>query len=146
MRGGVSMHVASRDAACMPTLSRPLGVRISNEHSRVTVILLASHSEAMLADFQANGEIALVVTLPSSHRTIQLKGNDARAEPLAQGDPEIVERTRAAFTRELVAMGWDRSLPETLLAGARADMVAVSFTVRAMFTQTPGPNAGARIS
>lgn len=146
MGGGVSMHAASRDAANVPSLSRPLGCRVSADRTRVTVFLLASHSGAMLADFRANGRIAVVVTLPSTHRTIQLKGEDAAVEPLRDGDHILIARTREAFMRDLEAMGYHRSLPETLLEGQRGDVVAVGFTICAAFTQTPGPTAGAPLT
>src|SRR6476469_6095722 len=143
MRGGVSMHAASRDGDKVANLSRPVGSRVSADRTRVTVFLLASHSGAMLADFRANGRIALVVTLPSTHRTIQLKGEDAAVEPLQDGDHILIARTREAFMRDLEAMGYHRSLPETLLEGQRGDVVAVGFTICAALTQTHGPTAGA---
>lgn len=139
---GVSMHASSRDAGNIANLSRVLGCRLSEDRTRLTVFLLASHSGAMLADYRANGEIAVVITLPSSHRTIQLKGSDAGVEPLQEGDHILVARNREAFVKELVKLGWEASLPDTLLAGARGDLVAVGFTITAAFVQTPGPTAG----
>jgi hypothetical protein len=143
MQGGVSMHAASRDARNVANLSRGLGVRISSDRTRVTVFLLASHSGAMLADFRANGRIALVVTLPSTHRTVQLKGEDAAIEPLQEGDHILIARQREAFVQDLVSMGYPMPLGDLLLAGSRGDVVAVGFTVTAAFIQTPGPSAGA---
>ena len=143
MQGGVSMHAASRDARNVPNLSRGLGLRISSDRTRVTVFLLASHSGAMLADFNANGRIALVVTLPSTHRTVQLKGEDASIEPLQEGDHILIARQREAFVKDLVGMGYATPLGDLLLAGSRGDVVAVGFTVTAAFIQTPGPSAGA---
>jgi hypothetical protein len=140
--GGVSMHAASRDAANVANLARPLGCRVSPDRTRVTVLLLASHAGAMLADFRANHRIALVVTLPSTHRTVQLKGDDAAIEPLHDGDHARVARHREGFVRELASLGYDGSLAEILLSGARGDLVAVGFTVGAVFNQTPGPAAG----
>jgi hypothetical protein len=146
MQGGVSMHAASRDAQLVPNLSRPLALRVCADRTRVAVLLLASHSGAMLADFEANGQIALAVTLPSTHRTVQLKGTDAALEPLQDGDHALVARYREAFVADLGKIGYAATLPQTLLAGGRADVVAVGFTVSAVFTQTPGPAAGTRLS
>ena len=146
MQGGISMHAASRDAQCVPNLSRPVGLRISADRTRVTVLLLASHSGAMLEDFRANGQIALAITLASTHRSVQLKGSDATLEPLQEGDHAIVARYREAFVQDLGSIGYPAALPEKLLASGRADVVAVGFTVGAVFTQTPGPAAGTRLS
>lgn len=140
--GGVSMHAASRDAANVPNLSRALGCRVSEDRTRVTVFLLASHSGAMLADFRSNRAIAFAVTLPSTHRTVQLKGEDAALEPLQDDDHKRISMHREGFVRELTRLGYAASLPERLLSGARDDVVAVGFTVSAAFIQTPGPAAG----
>jgi hypothetical protein len=145
-QGGVSMHAASRDANNVAQLSRALGCRFSDDRTRVTVFLLASHSGAMLADYQANGEIALVITLPSSHRTVQLKGSDAAVEPLRDGDHILIARARERFAADLLSIGYRKELPEVLLSGQRGDVVAVSFTVTAAFIQTPGPAAGTPIA
>lgn len=142
LQSGLSMHAASCDAQCVPGLSRPLACRVSADRRRVTVFLLASHSGAMLADFRANGRIAVVFTHPGSHRTLQLKGEDAAIEPLQPDDHLLVARQHEGFVRHLVELGWPESLGDTLLAGARGDIVAVGFTVSAAFVQTPGPTAG----
>src|SRR6476469_7906872 len=135
MRGGVSMHAASRDGDKVANLSRPVGSRVSADRTRVTVFLLASHSGAMLADFRANGRIALVISQPSTHRTIQLKGEDAAVEPLQEKDYVLIARMREAFVRELGSIGYATTLPSTLLEATRGDVVAVGFTVCAAFLQ-----------
>jgi hypothetical protein len=145
-QGGVSMHAASRDSHHVAQLSRALGCRISDDRTRVTVFLLASHSGAMLADYQANGQIALVITLPSTHRTVQLKGADATIEPLRDEDHKLIARAREAFVRDLITIGFRKELPEVLVSGQRGDVVAVAFTVTAAFIQTPGPAAGTPIA
>lgn len=143
--GGLSMHAASRDAANVANLSRGLACRVCRERTRVTVFLLASHSGDMLADFRANGRIAVVFSQPSTHRTIQLKGTDAAVEPMQDGDHVLVAKQQAGFVRDLTSLGYPNSLPETLLKGARGDIVAVGFTIAEAFVQTPGPSAGKRL-
>lgn len=143
MMAGTSMHAASGDADRVPNLSRPIACRVSPDRTRVTIFLLASHSGAMLADFRANGRIAVVFTMPSTHRTIQLKGDDAAVEPLKDDDAIVIARHREAFARDLERIGFTRSVPATLLEGSRGDVIAVGFTIAAAFTQTPGPGAGA---
>ena len=142
LQSGLSMHAASRDAGNVANLSRGLGCRVSPDRTRVTVFLLASHSGAMLADFRANGQVAVVFSKPSTHRTVQLKGADAAVEPLQDGDHILIAKQHEGFVRELVSLGYMAALPDTLLAGTRGDILAVGFTVAAAFIQTPGPTAG----
>lgn len=145
VQGPVSIHAASRDARNVPNLARALGCRVSPDRRRITVFLQASHGATMLADFRDNGAIALAVTLPSTHRTVQLKGDDARLEPLQDDDAVRIARYREGFTQEIAGIGYEPILPRTLLAGPRSDFVAVTFTVSAAFVQTPGPGAGAAL-
>lgn len=142
LESGVGVHAASRDAANVPCLVRGIGCRVSDDRRRLTVFLLASQCERVLGDIAANGAIAFVASQPSTHRTVQLKGADARAEPPREGDERLVGRQREAFIRELVSAGYDPGLPTALLGGDWADAVAVSFTPTAVFAQTPGPSAG----
>ena len=142
IEGGVSILAASRDAGRVPNLARAVGCRVSADRTRVTLFLLASKSGALLADFRDNGAIAVVFSQPSSHRTVQLKGAGVALAALEEGDAVRIARYREAFVREIAAIGWEPSLPATLLAGARGDVVAVAFTVTAAFVQTPGPAAG----
>lgn len=143
MAGGVSMHAAARDAALVPTLTRPLACRVSQNRRRVTILVLASLSGELLADVRANGQLALVVTMPSTHRTIQLKGSDAAQEAMRDGDHDLIARQREAFVQDVSRLGFEAALPKMLLEGARDDVVAIGFTIDAAFTQTPGPGAGA---
>ena len=145
VQGPVSLHAASRDRRNVPNLARGLGCRVSADGRRVTVFLQASHCATMLADFRDNGAIALAVTLPSTHRSVQLKGFDARLEPLQDDDAVRIARYRDGFAQELARIGYEEALPRTLLAGPRSDFVAVTFTLAAAFVQTPGPGAGAAL-
>jgi len=145
IQGPVSVHVASRDARNTPNLARALGCRVTPDNRRVTLFLQASHGATMLADFRDNGAVAVVFSRPTTHRTVQLKGRDASLEALQDDDGVRIARYREAFVAELAALGYDASLPRTLLAGPRSDFVAVSFSVSAAFEQTPGPGAGAAL-
>ena len=142
LESGVSIHAASRDCGCNPNLSRAIGCRVAPDRRRVTLFLLASQSGAILADFRANGAIAAVFSLPTTHRTVQLKGTDAALADVEEADLARIARYREAWIEQLSAIGFERALPRALLTGARGDIVAVSFTVGAAFVQTPGPAAG----
>ncbi|HSN21213.1 MAG TPA: hypothetical protein VLS49_11080 [Usitatibacter sp.] len=142
LESGVSIHAASRDAACVAQLSRGIGCRVDADRRRVTVFLLASQSGAILADFRANGAIAAVFSLPTTHRTVQLKGTDAVLADVEEADLVRIARYREAWVEQLAALGFARPLPRTIVSGARGDIVAVTFTVCAAFVQTPGPSAG----
>lgn len=142
---GVSIAVASRDAANRPSSARAVACRVSPDRRRVTVLLRPSRSEALLEDLRRCGVIAVVFSQPSTHRTIQLKGVDAALDAVLPDDQARALQHGRDFARELDGWGFADGFAETLMDGAADDLVAVTFTPSAVFSQTPGPRAGERL-
>ncbi|HMA88130.1 MAG TPA: hypothetical protein VKP89_05230 [Burkholderiales bacterium] len=141
--GPVSIHVASHAADKVPVLVRASGCRVAPDRRHVALFLARSKSEAVIEALRATRVVAAVFTLPSSHRSVQLKGSDAEVGPPAAGDLEKVGRYIEAFAREIDPLGYRPEMGRALLWLDAADLVALSFTPSAAFTQTPGPGAGA---
>jgi Pyridoxamine 5'-phosphate oxidase len=140
----VSMIVASRDAALRPHLTRALGCRLSDEHRCVTMLLPRAGSGEVLADLAHNGRIAVVFSEPTSNRTLQLKGSDARALACTPEDVAVVGAYARGFAEEIGQLGFGAEVARTLLQHDDA-IVAVQFSVAEAFDQTPGPGAGRRL-
>jgi len=146
LAGGVSLIIASRDMRRVPSLVRALGCRVDADRRTLTMWLEASASRQVLRDIEATGQVAAVFSLPSTHHTLQLKGSDARVVPVAAGDAELVEQHRQAFAADLIRIGYAREFALAIHATAPGDEIAaVTFSVDAVFAQTPGPGAGQRI-
>jgi hypothetical protein len=143
---GISITVGARDARHRPTLVRVLGCAVSGDRRQVRLLVAASQAGALLANVRENGEVAAVFSEPSTHRTIQLKGTDARAMPPEEGDFELAVRHVDAFVAHLGALGYRPELVRSLLHAAPEDLVAIVFSPGAAFAQTPGPGAGARLA
>lgn len=143
IRGGVSVIVAARDAANETTVSRAVGCRVSDDGRRVTVLLSAAQSGALLANVRANGVIAAVFSEPTTHRAIQLKGTDAAVVALAADDPHLLAAYRQRLAQQVAPLGFSEGFVRTFLSVAPGDVVAIEFTPSAAFQQTPGPKAGA---
>jgi hypothetical protein len=99
----------------------------------------------VIADIEANGMIAVVFSQPSTHRTIQLKGTDARVARVSPRDRDLVERHRAAWVDELTAIGYRPEFARAVHGDTPDAMVALVFTPTAAFQQTPGPGAGDKL-
>jgi len=140
--GGVSISAASGRAGALPSLARVVGCRVSPDRRCVTLVLASTPGAALLDDIRRSGTIAVVFTEPSTHRTVQLKGSDARIVPPDVGDRELVERYADAFVAELEPLGHPAQIVRTLLAHEPDDRVTVQFTPSSAFSQTPGPSAG----
>lgn len=142
---GESITVGSRDVRCVPSLIKAAGCRVDPTARRVRVLVDRRQARQLLADVAATGAVALVVSRPSTHHTLQVKGSDAAVEPLRDGDAEVAVAHRLAFARELVPLGYRRDWTRAIHEFPVEELVAVAFTVDAAYAQTPGPGAGARL-
>ncbi len=143
VQGGVSIVAASRNAGLVPSIGRATGCRVAPNRTRVTLLVAASQAPELVADLRACGRIAVVFSRPSTHRTLQLKADDAVVRPPTAAEAGLVGPYVAAFHADIALIGHTEAEARTLLAGVDGDLVAVDFTPCAAFEQTPGPNAGA---
>ncbi len=139
---GISISISACGRDNLPSVTRALGCRVSADRRTLTVLLGQRAGAAVLADIRASAQVAVVFSEPSTHRTVQLKAVDAIVESASGADLQHVARYRDSYTRELGLLGYNRALAAALLACPDEDIVAVSFTPSAAFSQTPGPNAG----
>lgn len=140
--GGVSISLASGRPGALPSMARGTGCRIDPGGSTLSILLAATPGAALLDDVRRSGSVAVVFSQPSTHRTVQLKGSDARIVPLEADDPPRVRAYVDAFVAEVSAMGYPGETLRALLGCEIDDLVAVRFTVSAAYSQTPGPRAG----
>lgn len=142
MTRGVSILAASRGPGNTPTIARATGCRLSADRARVTLLLARSQAGDLLAAAEATGAIAVVFSQPSTHRTIQLKGADARVASPAPGDELLASRYADAFAAEVCPLGYTEQLMRAMVWAPEGDLAALSFSPSAAFDQTPGPRAG----
>ena len=145
-RPGISITAASRDGSNVSRIGRGLGCRITPDRGRMTVFIASSQYQAFFDALQSSRTIAVVFSLPSTHRTMQLKGNDAAIGPLAAGDAEIIARHVDDFVDELYRLGYPRDMVRAYHWCEPAEVRAITFTIGAAFEQTPGPGAGAPLA
>jgi hypothetical protein len=141
----VSVNVGSRSRQNVPSAVRALAARLSPDRQRLTVFVARAQGEALLADIRATGAIAVVLSQPSTHLTLQVKGADAAEVPLVPGDREALARYADGMAADLGRIGWSEAFARALVGADPADVVAVAFTITAAFAQTPGPRAGEKL-
>jgi hypothetical protein len=142
---GVAVSVASSNAARVPSVVRACGCLVSPDRRRVTVFVSPAQGSALLADLRAGGPLAAVFSLPSSHRTIQLKAPGALVSPCGDHDRLEVERYVRLLSADLDRIGHGGSFAAALLEVAHGSLAAVSFEPTEAYAQTPGPKAGSRL-
>jgi len=141
IQGGVSVIVATRNAEQVADVVRGCGCRVSRDRRRVTVLVEPSRAGTLLDDIAANGMIAVVFSQPSTHRTIQLKGSDARVVKVTAADRAIAARHLRDWSEDLCRIGYTPEFANAV-RGAAPRLAAIAFTPSAAFQQTPGPGAG----
>jgi hypothetical protein len=140
-----SISVAGRDAGNRPAVARAFGCSLSADRRLLSVFLCPAHAVRLLACLRETGAIAVAISRPSTHVTLQLKGNVIDIRPLSTADRAVMDAYRASFVDEIVALGYRPEFARGMVPGGEA-CLAVRFTPSAVFDQTPGPRAGARLA
>ena len=146
IEGGVGIAAASSSPQGRPSLNRAVGCSVAPDRRRITVLLRRSQAATLLEDVSRSGAVAVVFSQPSTHHTLQIKSTDAVVHAPEAIDAAALARYAEAFHRELAPLGYTAEWTRALLGYAPADLVAVSFTPQAIFSQTPGPRAGERLT
>lgn len=146
IQGGVATTVASCSAGGVPSLGRAVFCAVAPDRRTITVLVRRSQAGALLDDIARCGAVAAVFAQPSTHRTLQIKSGDGRAHAPGAVDAAALARYCEAFHRELAPLGYTLEWTRAMLGYEPDDLVAVSFTPQAIFSQTPGPKAGERLA
>ena len=134
-----AIHVATRDGSLVPDEAMASAARLSEDGGRLTVYLPDATSGASLSNLRENGAIAVVLSAPLTHRTVQLKGKVEGIRPAREAEREAVLRHAASFDAQVEAIGLP---PEVVRRRAKWPCHAVTFEVAGAWEQTPGPGAG----
>lgn len=136
---GVDIHVGTRDADHEPASMLAMGAKVHADGCAVTVYLPEATCAATLANLKSNGHIAICLTRPRDHQSVQLKGSVTRIRASESADKEFQAVHRAALVEQFAGVGIPRSATRRLVWWPS---VAVEVAVNAVFLQTPGPRAG----
>lgn len=146
MESGVSLCAASRDRRLLPSLARVLACRVEREQGTVRLWLARSQSQQLLRDCLECDRIALVLSDPPTHRTWQLKGDSVQACVVAAEELQCIRQHVADFAVTIGPLGFSRAFTTALLEHQPDEVVAIRFTPRELFDQTPGPRAGEKVA
>jgi hypothetical protein len=146
MARGVSVNVASRDAAMRPSLMRAVGSSVADGGRSITVYVSRRQSRQLVQDIAATGHIAAVFSEPSTHRTVQVKATRASLRNAVAADEAVLARYLASMEHEIQLVGHPPEVTRALLAHRLDDVVAITFEPELAFDQTPGPRAGTQLT
>lgn len=146
IHGPAVMHAGTRDEKLRPAHTFVIGAVVHPDRETITFFVPESRSERILSDLKSNGKVALAVGLVT-HEAYQLKGVYVASRPTDAKDLAVQEIYRAKLLSALLQAGYPEQIAKPLVLGlAYQPAVAITFRVEEIFLQTPGPEAGKKIS
>jgi hypothetical protein len=148
LESGVSVLVGTRDSGLNPEITRAWGPRVSKDRKIVRLCVPHATSRKTLENLKENGLIAVSFSLPTTYKTVQLKGHYIETVEPNAADVRAVERHRETFCGLIEGLGVARHLLDSFWQAELAtspNLVAIRFHPDEIFDQTPGPKAGSRI-
>lgn len=140
---GVTCYVATRDASLAPEAMVGIGARIHPEQGRLTLYLPRAAADATRRNLEDNGAVAVTLTRPTDHKSVQLKGRALELRDSDEADRPLQAMHRAAMVEQLANVGVPRTLTRRL---ALWPSLAVEVAITHVYAQTPGPHAGEPLS
>jgi hypothetical protein len=141
---GLAIHMGTRDAALRPNGCRVTAVRVEDQGRHLVAFLPKAATAAVLDDLQSNGQAAVSFARPTDDRAVQVKGEFLAARNAEPSEEQFVLGQWNALLGELDAIGL-AALTSTS-TWLMWPCIAVTIRVTAVFSQTPGPEAGAVLS
>jgi hypothetical protein len=133
----------TRNKDLIPHIHRVSGWRVAQDQQTIICSIPEKFTRDLVSSLENNGQFALTVEHIDSHETYQFKG-----DYVDSGLPNEVDIQNFILSRERFGDAVSRlfGLPEDVCqAFVMKPFIVISFKVREIFVQTPGPGAGRRI-
>jgi hypothetical protein len=146
LSGPSFVQIGTRDENLRPAHTYAVGAMVHEDRQTVTVLVPTARAARILPHLEANGRIALGIA-QASHEAYQLKGTYLTTRPTDADDLARQEAYRRALLADALKAGFPEEIARPLTQGfAYSPSVAISFRAEEVFLQTPGPDAGSRLS
>jgi len=148
---------ATRDGKLVPQVYFVVGWSCAEDRQAITCLFPAGRDEKLISSLEDNGQFSFTVLGSTSgprasnppnpgvdfHECYQFKGDYVASRPGNEGDLPLVRRKGEQFKALFQPLfGFSE---RACTARFRRPVLAVTFKVREIYDQTPGPGAGARI-
>lgn len=143
-QGGSGVAIAAGDPDGLPIVGLGVGCRVGP--GDVFRILLGQRANlALLSAIEAGRPVAVTFTATRDHTSFQIKASRARLCAACSDDLPEMDRQNALFQDGLVEIGYSRTQAAGYTVFDPVDLVALELAPEHVFTQTPGPGAGAEM-
>jgi len=146
LSGPSFVQIGTRDENLRPAHTYAVGAMVHEDCQTVTVLVPTARAARILPHLESNGQIALGMGL-ISHEAYQLKGIYLGTRPTNADDLVRQEAYREALLADALRGGYPEEIARPFTQGfAYTPSVAITFRAEEVFLQTPGPDAGKRLS
>jgi hypothetical protein len=140
------MFAGTRSERLYPSHTFVIGAIVHSDRETITFFIPESRSERILSDLNNNGRVALAVSL-ITHEAYQLKGVYLSSLPTNAKDQAVQEVYRSKLLSAFLQAGYPEQIVRPLVLGlAYQPGIAITFRAEEIFLQTPGPEAGKKMS
>lgn len=144
LQSGVTATLGARGMSGRPVIGVGLACRV-HDMADVRVLLSRAANLPLIEAVTQGSGLAATFSRARDHRSIQLKSSRASIGEVAPGDHSEAARQSAILADDLVELGFSRAQAEVYAFCHVTDLVALTFRPERVFTQTPGPGAGAEL-
>ena len=146
IHGPAVMCAGTHDERLCPAHTFVIGAVAHPDQETITFFVPESRSERILSDLKSNGRVALAVSM-LTHEAYQLKGGYVSSRPTDAKERAVQEIYRSKLLSAMIQAGYPDQIAKPLVLGfAYQPAVAITFRAEEIFLQTPGPEAGKKIS
>ncbi len=144
LQGGVTATLGARSASGRPIIGAGVACRV-RDMTEVRVLLSQTANAALIEAVMNGSAVAATFSRARDHRSIQLKAARASIRDTAHDDQCEAARQTALLADELMELGYTRSQADAYAFCGTTDLVSLELRPERVFTQTPGPGAGAEL-
>jgi hypothetical protein len=137
---GLAIHMGTRDQRLRPNGCVVTAVRVEDEGRQLVAFIPKAVTPAVFDDLRSNGQAALSFTRPSDDKAVQVKGEFVSQADVSEADEAFAKQQWSGFLNQLDLIGLPAKATSTWTLWP---CVAIRIRVTAIFSQTPGPEAGA---
>ena len=143
LQEGLSTYIASRNERLEPNAARVTALVVEPDGQHVVAFVPVVAGGPIMRDLRANGQVALVCARPPDERGCQVKGVFIEAREARDDERPMVIDQWERFRDKLAMIGLPRVTTD---AWVTWPCLTIRLRVQALFDQTPGPGAGARLT
>ena len=146
LSGPSFVQIGTRDENLRPAHTYAIGAMVHEDRQTVTILVPTARAARILPHLESNGRVALG-NAQASHEAYQVKGTYLGTRPTNADDLARQESYRNALLADALRAGFPEEIARPLTQGfAYTPSIAITFRADEAFLQTPGPDAGKRLS